>query len=165
VPRSLYPRFLSLITPRVSALRTGLDVGSLISHTPIPRLESILDEAVSQGARILAGGQQYHHPGFPQGAYFEPTLIVDVTMDMEVARTELFAPVMTVVPYDDVDEAVAWLNGGRFGLGGGVYGANKRECESVAERLECGMVAINECVHPLSLSVRYSGRAQVADHG
>lgn len=65
-------------------------------------------------------------------------------MDMPIAKEELFAPVMTVVPYDDVNEAVEWLNKGKFGLGGGVYGKDKKECRRVAEKLECGMVAINE---------------------
>lgn len=65
-------------------------------------------------------------------------------MDMDVAKTELFAPVMSIVPYDDVDDAVAWLNKGRFGLGAGVYGERRRECERVASELQCGMVAINE---------------------
>lgn len=132
--------------PCVKSSRPGKDVGSLISHTPIPRLESILSEAVSAGAKILVGGKQYHHPDHPHGAYFQPTLIVDVTMDMDVAKEELFAPVMTVVVYDDVEEAIGWLNKSRFGLGAGVYGEDKGQCERVAGRLECGMVSINEWV-------------------
>ncbi|WVQ84432.1 hypothetical protein IAT38_006584 [Cryptococcus sp. DSM 104549] len=144
VHRSQYDHFLSIMTPRVRALQPGHDVGSLISHSPIPRLLSLLSSATSSGARILAGGNTFSHPVHPQGAYFEPTLVVDVTMDMEIAKEELFAPVMTVVPYDDVDEAVGWLNKGRFGLGAGVYGRDKGECRRVAGKLECGMVAINE---------------------
>lgn len=142
--RSQYSRFLEILTPRVQALRLGHDVGSLISHAPIPKLQSLLASSISSGARLLAGGQPYTHPLYPQGAYFEPTLIADVTMDMPIAKEELFAPVMTVVPYDDVNEAVEWLNKGKFGLGGGVYGKDKKECRRVAEKLECGMVAINE---------------------
>ncbi|WWD20400.1 hypothetical protein CI109_104876 [Kwoniella shandongensis] len=144
VHRSQYSRFIEIMTPRVSALRPGYDVGSLISHTPIQRLESILSSAQSSGARILSGGKAHHHPTYAQGAYFEPTLVVDVTMDMDIAQEELFAPVMTVVPYDDVDEAIGWLNKSRFGLGAGVYGKSQAECRRVAEKLECGMVAINE---------------------
>ncbi|KAK8849768.1 hypothetical protein IAR55_005104 [Kwoniella newhampshirensis] len=144
VHRSQYDLFIDIMTQRVSALRAGYDVGSLISHTPIPRLESILSSAESSGARILAGGKPFEHPTYAQGAYFEPTLVVDVNMDMDIAKEELFAPVMTVVPYEDVDEAVSWLNKSRFGLGAGVYGKDKNECRKVAKKLECGMVAINE---------------------
>ena len=94
----------------------------------------------------MAGGKRFAHPDFPGASYFEPTLIVDVTMNMEVAKNELFAPVMSIVPYDDVDEMVELLNKSRFGLGAGVYGENKRECKRVAGLLQCGMVAINEYV-------------------
>ncbi|ORY34610.1 putative meiotic recombination-related protein [Naematelia encephala] len=144
VPRSLYPKFIAIVEPRVRALRLGMDVGSLISHTPIKRLESLLESATQAGARVLVGGKQYHHPDHPHGAYYEPTLVVDVNMDMGIANEELFAPVMTVVPYDDVDEALGWLNGSRFGLGAGVYGEDRRECERVAGLLQCGMVSIND---------------------
>lgn len=144
VPRKLQQRFLDIMTPRIQALRLGIDVGSLISHTPIPRLEKLIASAKADGARVLVGGSQYHHPDRPQGAYFSPTLIADVRMDMDLAREELFAPVMTVVPYDDVDEALAWLRGSRFGLGGGVYGAGRDECMRVANELQCGMVSLNE---------------------
>lgn len=130
--------------PRIEALRPGKDLSSLISHTPIGRLEGILAQAEKAGARILVGGKPYSHPDHPHASYFQPTLMTDVTMDMDVAKEELFAPVMTVVPYSNVDEAVGWLKKSRFGLGGGVYGDDKEECRRVAQALECGMVSINE---------------------
>jgi acyl-CoA reductase-like NAD-dependent aldehyde dehydrogenase len=136
--------FLDLIEPRVKALRPGTDVGSLISHTPIARLESLLSKAEKAGAQIRVGGKRYSHPEYPSAAYFQPTLVVDVTMDMDIANEELFAPVMSVVCYDDVDEAIGWLNESRFGLGSSVFGRNKSECERVAGQLKCGMVSINE---------------------
>ncbi|KAK6908563.1 meiotic Sister-Chromatid recombination aldehyde dehydrogenase [Kwoniella mangroviensis CBS 8886] len=140
VHRSQYSRFIEIMKPRVKALRPGIDVGSLISHAPIKKLETILASAEKSGARILAGGKAYVHPTYPQASYFEPTLVVDVNMNMAIAQEELFAPVMTVVPYDDIDEAIEWLNKSRYGLGAGVYGKNKGECRRAAERLECGML-------------------------
>lgn len=92
----------------------------------------------------MTGGKRYNHPDYPSASYFQPTLVTDVTMDMEMAKTELFAPVMSIVPYDEVDEAIEWLNSSRFGLGAGVYGESRKQCETVASRLQCGMVAINE---------------------
>ncbi|WVR07962.1 hypothetical protein IAU60_005005 [Kwoniella sp. DSM 27419] len=144
IHRSQYERFVEIMTPRVRALRPGVDVGSLISHVPIERLTHLIKNAEASGAKVLAGGRQFEHPDYPAGAYFEPTLITDVTMDMDLANEELFAPVMTVVPYDHLVEAVTWLNKSRFGLGAGVYGRNRDLCRDVASRLECGMVAINE---------------------
>lgn len=136
------------MTPRVQSLRLGptSDVGSLISCTPIPKLQSLLETATKQGARILSGGEPYQHPDHPNGAYFQPTLVVDVKLDMEIAQAELFSPVMTVVPYDDsdVEGVVERLNRSRFGLGASVFGKDRPECRRVAEGLQCGMVAINE---------------------
>ena len=144
VPRSLYDPLIALIRPRVQALRPGTDVGSLFSSVPITKLEKIIQSAEKQGAEILAGGKRYIHPEYPEASYFEPTLVGNVSMDMDIAQTELFAPVMSVVPYDSVDEAVEWLNNSRFGLGAGVYGNDLKECRRVAAALEVGMVSINE---------------------
>lgn len=144
LPRTLLSRFLGLVEKRIKALRPGHDVGSLISSQPIERLERMLDAAVKQGARIVAGGKRYTHPDRPHAAYFQPTLVVDATMDMDIVRQELFAPVMTVVCYDTVEEAIDMLNAGRYGLGASVFGNDKRECQQVAARLQCGMVSINE---------------------
>lgn len=144
VPRNMQQKFLDLMLPRVQSLRPGIDVGALISHTPIPRLEKIIASAEASGARVLAGGKAYAHPDRPHGAYFTPSLVADVRMDMDIAREELFAPVMTVVPYDSVDEALAWLRTSRFGLGGSVYGKHCDECMRVANELQCGMVSLNE---------------------
>jgi acyl-CoA reductase-like NAD-dependent aldehyde dehydrogenase len=144
VPRARQQEFIDLLLPRVQALRVGTDVGALISHAPIKRLEKLIQAAQAGGARLLAGGAQYSHPDKPEGAYFAPTLIADVSLDMEIAREELFAPVMTVVPYDNVDEALAKLRTARFGLGGSVYGKSRKECMHVAKELQCGMVSLNE---------------------
>jgi acyl-CoA reductase-like NAD-dependent aldehyde dehydrogenase len=129
---------------RIKALRPGVDVGSLISAQPIERLERMLDAATKQGAKIVTGGKRFDHPDRPHAAYFQPTLVVDATMEMDIVGHELFAPVMTVLCYDSIDEAVDILNTGRYGLGASVFGNNKRQCQQVAGRLQCGMVSINE---------------------
>lgn len=144
VPRTRQQEFIDLLLPRVQSLRLGKDVGSLISHAPIARLEGIIADAVKGGATLHCGGERAVLPDRPHGAYFAPTLVSNVTMDMAIATEELFAPVMTVVPYDSVEQAVGWLRKQRSGLGAGVYGAKRDECVRVARALECGMVSINE---------------------
>ena len=144
LPRQLLPRFLSLVEHRIKALRPGHDVGSLISQQPIERLEKMLADAEKQGAKIVTGGKRYIHPDRPHAAYFQPTLVIDATVQMDIVKQELFAPVMTVLCYDTVDEGIAMVNSGRYGLGGSVFGNNKRECQRVAASLQCGMVSINE---------------------
>jgi len=160
VHRSIYQQFIDIMQPRVAALRCGpslssapgkadgpietVDCGSMISSRLFNDLESILSSAEKQGARILAGGKRLDHPVWKSGHYFQPTLIVDVTTDMDIARNELFAPVMTVMPYDTIEEAVAIANSTRYGLGSAVFGNDKTECRQVAAALKTGMVAINE---------------------
>lgn len=104
----------------------------------------MLAEAVEQGAQIKAGGERYHHPDRPHAAYFQPTLVVNADMSMDIVRQELFAPVMTVICYDSKDEAIKMLNSSRYGLGASVFGNDKAECQDVAGRLQYGMVSINE---------------------
>lgn len=144
VHRSNYDQLVSALEPRIRAMRIGTDVGSLISHVSIPKTQRLLDSAVASGARILVGGKIYNHPIHPEGAWYEPTLLVDVRMDMAIAREEVFGPVMSIVPYDNVSEAVKWLNESPYGLGAGVYGERYGECQQIARELKCGMVAINE---------------------
>ena len=146
VPRHLQEKLIQLVLERVKTLRPGIDVGALISRAPIPRLEQIVADAAKSGARVLAGGKAYNHPDYPQAAYFEPTFVVDVAMDMELAQEEVFAPIMTVIPYDSVDEAIKLLNESRYGLGAAVFGSDRAECRREAQKLECGMVAVNEYV-------------------
>lgn len=146
--------------PRVASLRCGptlsaapgkaiddiptVDTGSMISSRLFDQLEQTLASAEEQGAKVLAGGKRLDHPVWKQGHYFEPTLIVDVTKDMEIAQQEVFAPVMTVMPYDTIQEAVHIANSTRYGLGSAVFGGDRKECRQVAEVLNVGMVAINE---------------------
>lgn len=160
VHRSIYQDFIDTMQPRVAALRCGpslssapgqtegqiptTDCGSMISSRLFDQLEADLATAVTQGATILAGGKRLEHPVWKSGAYFQPTLIVDVDTSMDIANNELFAPVMTVMPYDTIEEGVAIANSTRYGLGSAVFGNDKTECRQVAAAMKTGMVAINE---------------------
>lgn len=141
---SQYPAFVALFESRIRALRPGIDVGALISRAPIPKLLSLLADATSKGARVLHGGKAWAHPAHPHGAFFEPTLVVDVTREMLLAHTECFAPIAAVAQYTTVAEALEWVNGGRFGLGAGVYGDDAGAARAVAREVEAGMVSVND---------------------
>ncbi|KAJ9097269.1 hypothetical protein QFC21_004938 [Naganishia friedmannii] len=181
VHRSKYQEFLSMMTPRVQALRCGpvlspssssdgkiikdVDCGAMISSRLLAQLEHMLQKAEKDGARVLVGGKRYVHPDWPEGHYFQPTLIADVTKDMDVAKHELFAPVMNVIPYDTVQEAIEIANGTRYGLGSAVFGDDRAECRMVAEKLQVGMVAINDFgVFYLNQSMPFGG-VKASGHG
>ncbi|EJU02884.1 meiotic sister-chromatid recombination aldehyde dehydrogenase [Dacryopinax primogenitus] len=158
VHSSIYDQFLSLMLDRVRKLRMGsvlnstpegwvstIDVGSLISHAHAERIARIVARAREEGAEVLTGGNVVSHPYAPGGAWFEPTVIANVTEEMDIARLEVFGPVMVVMRYEGGwEEAVRLANGCTYGLGASVFGNDRRECERVVRALRCGMVAVND---------------------
>ncbi|KAF2872896.1 aldehyde dehydrogenase-like protein [Massariosphaeria phaeospora] len=150
----VYDRFIEHLTPRIRALRTGsilhsaadmpIDVGASISSANFSNLETLIQEAVAQGARLLVGGKPYIHPDHPKGHYFQPTLIVDVTPNMRIAQQELFAPVFVLMRATSVDEAISLANSTPYALGASVYGSSTRDLERVVRDVHAGMVAVND---------------------
>lgn len=122
----------------------GVDVGAMISGQRFAHLEQLIDEAVVKGARLVHGGFQYRHPKYPQGHYFQPTLLADVTKDMRIATEELFAPVALLMKVQTIEEAVEVANSTIYGLGGAVFGSNKRDVEKVINGVETVGIAVND---------------------
>lgn len=147
-----YEKLVPILEKRLRSLRLGsdidqldeIDVGAMISDNRFAAIEELIEDALSKGARLLAGGKQYLHPNYPQGHYFEPTLLVDVDPSMKIANTEVFGPVLTMMKATDVDDAVRISNSTEYGLGNSVFGASFNECNKIAQRLESGNVAIND---------------------
>ncbi|KAK6440883.1 Meiotic Sister-Chromatid recombination aldehyde dehydrogenase [Oleoguttula sp. CCFEE 5521] len=154
-----YNRLITLLTPRIQALRSGpdldlpvgqqVDVGAMISSASFDRLESLVSQAVAQGARLLAGGRRLTHQLHSAGHYFQPTLLVDVTSSMRIAQEELFAPICILMCADSPSHAVEITNSTIFGLGCSVFGptgssAARAQLEWVTQRVKAGMVALND---------------------
>ncbi|GAA5878136.1 hypothetical protein JCM16303_002857 [Sporobolomyces ruberrimus] len=169
VHSSLYDSFVSEATTRIKDLKLGdvlstdanekqIDVGAMVTDRLFDQLEGLIKDAVEKGARCLVGGKRADPNVVGAGHYFEPTLLVDVKPDMAIAQQEIFAPVMTVLKFDTLDEAVEIANGTRYGLGASVFGKDKRECRYVMDRLECGMVCSNDFgVFYLNQSLPFGG--------
>ncbi|GAA6007415.1 hypothetical protein JCM11491_004155 [Sporobolomyces phaffii] len=169
VHASLYPSFVSLAESKIRALQLGdvlapdaggqaIDVGAMVTDRLFDQLEALIREAVDQGARCLVGGKRADPGRVGAGHYFEPTLLVDVTPNMAIAQHEIFAPVMTVLKYDTLAQAVEIANGTRYGLGASVFGRNQNDCRWVMDRLECGMVCSNDFgVFYLNQSLPFGG--------
>jgi len=117
------------------------DIGPFIFARQAAIVQGHIDQAVAAGARVLAGGTVETLGG---GKYLRPTVIVDVTPDMAVMREESFGPVLPVVIFDTVDEAVAQANESEFGLSGAVYAGSLDEAEAVGRRLAVGGVSLND---------------------
>ncbi len=117
------------------------DLGPFIFARQAEIVESHIAEAVAKGARVLTGGAIETHGG---GLWMRPTVLVDVTPDMAVWREETFGPVMPVMAFADVEEAVALANAGDYGLSAAVVAGTLDEAEAVGRRLAAGAVSLND---------------------
>lgn len=118
----------------------SVKVGPLASLSQYRKVRSYIEKGLSEGARLLAGGV----PGDPvRGYYVEPTIFTGCTMDMTIARDEIFGPVLCVFTYETEDEAVVLANDTRYGLNAAVYGPKERAV-AVAKKIRAGNVYIND---------------------
>ncbi len=130
-------------------------VGPIIRAEQLERIEGLVDRAVADGARIIAGGKRGDRGG--KGFWYLPTVVADVDENAELAQTEVFGPVLAVVRYEgDDDEAVRVANNSRYGLSGYVQSADEARAWSVANRLHAGTVNINNSFY-LSPDAPFSG--------
>jgi acyl-CoA reductase-like NAD-dependent aldehyde dehydrogenase len=138
------------------AVGPGLDprtrLGPVNNADQLARVLRVTEQALADGARAAAGGHRLDRPGH----FVAPTVLTDVSPDSAVVTEEQFGPVLPVLPYRSVDEAVEAANGTGFGLGGSVWGADLDRAEAVAERLECGTAWINHHAE-LSLAQPFAG--------
>ncbi|KAK1596833.1 aldehyde dehydrogenase [Colletotrichum navitas] len=158
----LYEQLVSTLAPKVQALRLGptADVGAMISDANFDRLEALIEKALKQGARLLAGGRRHIHPEYPKGHYFTPTLLVDVTPDMDIANEECFGPVMTIMraPGPDAESVLSVANAPDFGLGASVFGSdNDPVLRVVVDGLNTGMVAVNDFGATYAVQLPFGG--------
>jgi succinate-semialdehyde dehydrogenase/glutarate-semialdehyde dehydrogenase len=146
VADALYDEFVEKFTAEMASLTTGdptdpeTSYGPLVSEQAVVGLVAQIDDAVSKGATVRTGGKRPDRPG----AFLEATVLTDVTPDMRAFREELFGPVAVIYRVSDVDEAVRLANDTPFGLGGAVYTQDPQLALDVADRLDTGMVWINE---------------------
>lgn len=144
-PADRYDEVVEMVTRTVEASRQGdpfdedTVFGPLASEAQQDVVLDFLASARAEGARVATGGHKVERPGF----FVEPTVLADVTPRMRVAREEIFGPVVTIMRYDSVDEAVEIANDTDFGLGGIVFGSDEEAAFTVADRMDTGSVGVN----------------------
>ena len=144
LPRSRYDEYATALTAAVSTLTVGdpaersTDIGPLINEAARDKVEGLLRRARDEGATVLTGGERPDRPG-----WFVTPAVVEATNDMEIAREEVFGPVVVVIAYDDIAEAVAIANDSRYGLVGAVWSADEERAATVATQLQAGSIAVN----------------------
>jgi aldehyde dehydrogenase (NAD+) len=157
VPTLQRDEIVSRLVARIATMKMGdpldmaTDIGPLITAEQRDRVVEHVARAETQGAKIATGGGAPTGAEFEQGNWVQPTVLVDVTNDMDIARHEVFGPVLTVLTYETVDEAIALANDTDYGLSAGVWGRDERRTLDVARQLEAGMVYVNDwhVIHPM----------------
>ena len=150
VPRSQLAQVEAVARATVEAIVVGdpgkdaTVLGPIANLAQFQRVQAMIAAGIDEGAKLVCGG-----PGRPDGLehgfFVRPTIFSEVAAGMRIAQEEIFGPVLAIIPYDDVDEAVAIANDTVFGLGGHVQGTNMEQARSVARRIRTGQVHLN---HP-----------------
>ncbi|WP_204195453.1 aldehyde dehydrogenase family protein [Staphylococcus sp. GFQ9D221P] len=149
VPASIKEDFLTAVKEKFSQVKVGnpreegTQVGPILKKKQFDQVQAYIDKGIEEGAELLYGG-----PGKPEGldkGYFaRPTIFNNVDNSMTIAQEEIFGPVMSVITYNDLDEAIKIANDTKYGLAGYVYGSDKDTLHKVARSIEAGTVEINE---------------------
>jgi len=146
VQAGIYEEFVARAAERVRKLRVGdpfdpaSEVGPLIHPRHFAKVASYMDIAVSDSARIAAGGKPVSGV---DGFFFEPTLFADASQSMRIAQEEIFGPVLTAIPFDDENDAIAKANDVEYGLAGYLWTRDLGRALRVSDALEVGMVWVN----------------------
>ncbi len=120
----------------------GTNLGPLASSAQRDRVQMYINKGIEEGATLIAGGLGAPE-GLTTGFYVKPTVFSNVTNDMTIAQEEIFGPVLCILPYDTLDEAVEIANGTVYGLAGAVFSADKDKAIAIARRMKTGQVEVN----------------------
>jgi acyl-CoA reductase-like NAD-dependent aldehyde dehydrogenase len=148
VPRARHTELADRLAAIAGSVRVGpgtddgTQLGPVSNMAQLARVKSLIAEARDDGALVAAGGGQLDRPG----NFLEPTILAEATDAMRVVAEEQFGPVLPLVPYDDLQDAVISANATHYGLSGSVWGGDRQEVAQAAERLECGRIGVN--AHP-----------------
>lgn len=125
-------------------IEPGTSIGPMSSEMHFNKVMSYIESARAQGARIVCGGCRVEVPGCEGGYFIGPTIIADATNDMEHVREEIFGPVISVIKYKTLDEAIAIANDSSYGLSAGIWAEDVVQAQVTAQELRAGSVWIND---------------------
>lgn len=149
VHRGVYEAYLERFVARTAALRIGngldpdVDLGPMTTEAGLATTRDHIADALGKGARLLYGGKAPDGEPYRRGHFFLPTVLADVTHDMQVMREETFGPVAPIMAVDSVDDAIRHANDSPYGLVAYVYTRDLKTAVTTAERLQAGTIGIN----------------------
>jgi aldehyde dehydrogenase (NAD+) len=165
VPDSMYDGVVAGLAALASKLRLGnpldpaTDVGPVISKKQKETILSYIEAGKQEGATLICGGKEVTVAGFEEGHFIEPTIFANVTNEMKIAQEEIFGPVLSVIRYSDLDEAIKMANDSIYGLAAGVWTRDVNKAYEVARKLQAGVVWINDW-HMLRNDAPFGGYKQ-----
>jgi aldehyde dehydrogenase (NAD+) len=165
VSDKLHDEFVEKLVARINSLRLGdpLDpatgIGPVVSKEQQNRVLKYIEIGKQEGATLAAGGRVPEGEEYERGYWVEPTIFTDVTNDMRIAREEIFGPVLCVLRYKTVDEAIEIANDTEYGLAGGVWGTDEKRALEVADRIDAGTVWVNDW-HVFACEYPFGGSKQ-----
>ena len=124
-------------------LDMATEMGTAANEPQFNRIMQFIDGARGDGARLVAGGARATGPGLDRGLFVQPTIFAEVHNDMKLAREEIFGPVLSIIPFDTEDEAVAIGNDTSFGLASGIWTQNVNRVHRGSRAIRSGMVWVN----------------------
>jgi succinate-semialdehyde dehydrogenase/glutarate-semialdehyde dehydrogenase len=155
VQRSIYDQFVDACVSKTQQLRLGngmdpdSDIGPMIHERQLSLVESQVEDAIAQGARVLAGGSRRADLG-PN--FYTPTVLTDVTPGMRIMCEETFGPVLPIMAFDTDDQAIRLANDSEFGLAASIWTRSRTRGEQMAHHVRAGTVMINDTVSCFGIS-------------
>jgi aminomuconate-semialdehyde/2-hydroxymuconate-6-semialdehyde dehydrogenase len=150
IQRSIYDDFKTRYLERVRALRVGdpederSDLGALVAGAHFDKVTTCVERAMAEGGRVLCGGEPIKPGGrCADGWFLAPTVIEGLPQQCATNREEIFGPVVTLIPFEDEEQAIAIANDTEYGLAASLWTTNLQRAQRLAERLEFGIVWIN----------------------
>jgi aldehyde dehydrogenase (NAD+) len=149
VQRPIYEAVVAELATRAEHIRLGdpldpaTEMGTAANEPQFERILAFIESAKSDGARLVTGGGAARHATLANGLFVQPTVFADVRNDMRIAREEIFGPVLSIIPFDSEDEAIAIANDQSFGLASGIWTQDLNRTHRVSRALRTGMVWVN----------------------
>jgi acyl-CoA reductase-like NAD-dependent aldehyde dehydrogenase len=165
VPASLYDEVIARMVELAEGLKVGpatdfeTDIGPLVHRSQFETVDRYVQLGIQEGAKLVTGGERAEVAGHDGGYYYKPTIFADVKNSMRIAQEEIFGPVLSVIKYDSVEEAIQMANDSIYGLGGGVWSRDIPRAIGVAKRIRTGTVWVND-YHLLSAYAPFGGYKQ-----